>query len=505
MATGAMPMRFDCRRVDVWPPLAWLARCRSGADTVEVQHGARVEVAPRWFCEAVWDGPYAAGDFDRTDLVCGSGGRLRDGAVTFVSAGNTVDRLQLLSRDGEHWISNSLACLLAAVGGAVDPAYPHYFRDFSSIRHGLTRYAPHLATSAGTVRLIYFDNVTWDGAGVAVTPKPPLRRDFGMYERYRGFLDDALRRVVDNGRAAGRRHPLRLLGTISSGYDSPMVAVLGRAVGLRDVVSFDHGVGANSDSGQEIADRLGLTVTVIPRDAWRRETLPEVPFIAADAKGEDVFLKGAEALLGGSLLLTGHYGGKIWSKETTDMGPDVARHDQSGLSLTEYRLRAGFIHCAVPFFGTRQAGDLSQLSRSPALARWDIGGRYSKPIARRVVEEAGVPRGAFGMRKKASSVLFFHATSFLTPAALADYVPWLERHVAGRRPPPAWDRAVRGGVARAARLIASTVPRAGRAGELLFRAARRAAGWADREPLFTWVFPWAMERAVGAYNGHPLA
>lgn len=494
--------RINYHRVDAWPALAWLARCRGKSDVIDVIHGTRVEVTSEFFCEAVWDGPFEAGDFDRTDVVCGSGGRLRDGIVTFVSAGHTVDRLQMLARDDEYWISNSLTCLLAVVGAQVDPAYPHYFRDFSSIRFGLSRYVRHLATSAGDVRLVYFDNVQWDGKRMDVRPKPELTRDFTSFERYRGFLDDTMQRIATNLGASSRRHPLRMLGTISSGYDSATVVALASKIGLRDLISFEQGVGDDSDSGQEIAACLGLHTTMFHRDAWRQDLFPEVPFLAADAKGEDVFLKGAESVLGGSVLFTGHYGGKVWCMETTGLGPDFERHDQSGLSLTEYRLHAGFIHCPVPYFGARQIADLCRISRSAALARWDFGGRYSKPIARRIVEEAGVPRTAFGMRKKASSVLFFHAQSFLTPTAMAEYLPWLEANVPARRRPSLWDRVMRGSVAsaaRAAQLVASRVNRDGPAGDFLHRAARYAAGWADNEPLFSWVFPWASERARAAY------
>lgn len=492
--------RINYHRVEAWPPLAWLAHCRAGSHEIDVMHGPRVEVTPDFFCEAVWDGSFEAGDFDRTDVVCGSGGRLRDGVLTFVSAGHTVDRLQMLARGDEYWISNALTCLLSVTGARVDPTYPHYFRDFSSIHFGLSRYVPTLATSAGDVRLVYFDNVVWDGKRLEIRPKPALTRDFSRFEGYRGFLDVTLERIAANLAADSRRHPLRMLGTISSGYDSTTVAVLCKQIGLSDLISFEQGHGEDSDSGHEIAAYLGLKTAVFQRDAWRREAFPEVPFLAADAKGEDVFLKGAERLLEGSVLFTGHYGGKVWCMETNGLSPDFERHDQSGLSLTEYRLQAGFLHCPVPYFGARQIADLSRISHSAALAPWDIGGRYSKPISRRIIEEAGVPRTAFGMRKKASSILFFHAQSFLTPAALAEYLPWLESHVplsARRR--SLWDRVLRGSVARASRLVTSTIDRNGPGGDFLHRAARYAAGWADNEPLFRWVFPWASDRARAAY------
>src|SRR3954469_6526077 len=497
LPVGTMHFRFQL--AESWPALAWLARCDRQSDVVDVIHGARVEVTRHWFCEAVWDRPFAAGDFDQTDLVFGSGARLRDGSVTFVSAGSTVDRLQYLQAGPLTLISNSLPCLMAAADGQVDPAYPHYFRDFSSIRLGLSRYRPTLPTSAGVARLVYFQNVKWDGTRLRETDKPTPTRDFRSIERYRGFLETALQRLGDNLTARERRFPYRLLGTISSGYDSPAVAVLARNAGLRDVISFDRARDADADSGLDIAMRLGLGVTFIAREAWRGKPLAEVPFIAADAKGEDVFFKSAEEQLNGAVLLTGFHGDKIWGKYTKALGPDVARGDQSGLSLTEFRLRAGFIHCPVPFMGVQQIGDVNRLSRSPALARWDVPGEYTRPICRQIVEEAGIPRDAFGMRKKAASVLFFNGSTFLSADALAEYLPWLEANAeawrrAGIAPPDATpgrhETSLQAAVARLSRLIAAVAP---------LRVARYVSGWAEREPLFRWVFPWALDRARAVY------
>lgn len=498
-------MRFCFHLAESWPVLAWLARCERQSDIVHVIHGARVELKGDWFCEAVWDRPYCAGEFDSTDLAFGSGGRLRDGSVTFVSSGSTVDRLQSLQAGRVLLVSNSLPCLLAVAGGHVDPAYPHYFRDFASIRLGLSRYRPTFPTSAGVARLVYFRNLTWNGTEVRETEKPVQTRDFRSFERYRGFLQTALQRLAENLAAPERRFPYRYLGTISSGYDSPMVAVIGRNAGLREVISFDRSREADGDSGHEIASRLSLGLTLIARDEWRSAGGPfaEVPFLAADAKGEDVFFKSAEEHLKGAVLLTGFHGDKIWGKNAKDLGPDLARGDQSGLSLTEFRLHAGFIHCPVPFMGVRQIGDVNRLSRSPTLARWDVPGEYSRPICRRVVEEAGIPRTAFGVRKKAASVLFFNGSTFLNPDTLAEYLAWLEANAdawrrAGCEPPAATpgrhESALQSAVARLSRLIDAVAPE---------RVARSVNGWAEREPLFRWVFPWALDRARAVYARTP--
>ncbi len=215
-------MRFEFRLVEGWPPLAWLARCPIGGDVIEVRHGSRVEIRAEWFCEAIWPG-----DFDRTDLVFGSGARIRDGETTFVSAGSTIDRLQSLEHEGALWVSNSLACLMAAVGAEFDPTYTGYGRQLRSVTQGIQRYERELATSVGPVRLTYFNNFCWDGQRAVETEKPNPVRDFSCYGSYRSFLDDSIGGIAANIAAAEREHPCKMLGTISSGYDLPTVAVMG--------------------------------------------------------------------------------------------------------------------------------------------------------------------------------------------------------------------------------------------------------------------------------------
>src|SRR5260370_19969030 len=157
-----IPVHFQYTRIADWPPLAWLARCLPFERAIEVFHGDRVEITPDWFCEAIWAGPYDAGDFDRTDVVFGSGCRIRGARAMFVSSASTVDRLQTLETPDGIWVSNSLACLLAAARATVDPLYPRYFEDFRTIREGLRRYRPSAAGSRRGGRLAYYRNLSSD-------------------------------------------------------------------------------------------------------------------------------------------------------------------------------------------------------------------------------------------------------------------------------------------------------------------------------------------------------
>src|SRR5688500_16670309 len=99
-------MQFEYQLVSEWSPLAWLATWHQTGRAIIVQHGQRVETNVDWFCEAVWAGDYALGDFDLTDIVAGSGGRVRNDTIVYVSSGSTVDRLVSIQVGESFFVSN---------------------------------------------------------------------------------------------------------------------------------------------------------------------------------------------------------------------------------------------------------------------------------------------------------------------------------------------------------------------------------------------------------------
>lgn len=423
---------FEYILVPAWPPLSWLSRCRPRSDVVEVFHGSGVETTDDWFCEAVWAGDYERGGFDQTDIVAGSGGRAREGKVVFVSAGSTVDRLQSLSTADEVLVSNSICCLLAWAHGILDPNYPHYHRDYSSINQGLSRYTRYLASSAGQVELTYFDNLVWNGHKLNRAPKKETAPAFTGFAVYRDFLTSTMRQFVENASASARHQRLRPLCTMSNGYDSSTVAVIARNGGnCREALTFDVDRQGVDDSGAIIAKHLDMHCTVIQRDTWQSLDRPEIPFIAGSPSGSDVLFAGAEPKLAGTLLFTGFHGDGVWSKQSKISNAEIAdlvRVDGSGRTLTEFRLWANFIHCPMPFWGVRRGQEVMAISQSTEMKDWDFTppGGESRPICRRILEEAGVPRDAFGIGKRGVSVQLHQPHVFLTPAAFKDYGSWLK-------------------------------------------------------------------------------
>ncbi len=407
--------------VDGWPPLAWLACCRPGSSDVTVYAGTRVEACEQWFGEVVWDGPYGRGRFDETDIVFGSGAVVGGAGVVFVPAAHTLDRLHVLALDGVVLVSNSLPALMRSTGGRLASEFD-YRGAFQSVIGGLSRYTRSIPTTVGNVGIQYYDNLTWDGDRLHETPKPRVVRDFGSFESYAGFLDDTMRRMADNAASVEREHPYGLLSTLSSGYDSTTVAVLARRAGCREVVGFDEARGGGDDNGGDLAGILGLEYHGFSSNAWTLDPGSEIPFIAAGpAGGGSCPFAAARPVLGGRLLLTGYLGDATWEHPQLPLHGEFARADNSGADLTEFRLSAGFVQATVPSWGGLQRTDIGAIGGSSALDPWRIGGRYDRPICRRIIEEGGVPRGMFAKRKLALARMMV-----MTAPSIQMYGRWLD-------------------------------------------------------------------------------
>lgn len=499
-------IRFSFRLAPDWPALAWIARLTPGSREVLVFHGPRVETRDDWFGEIVWAGKFDQADFDQTDVVFGSGARIRHDQLVLVPAGSTVDRLQSINHRGHFFVSNSLACLLAQVGGNPEVTDRNHFERLGTIRRGIDDYERFISTSAGPARLTYFHNLHWNGEQLIEKEKPDTAAGgFADFDSYRRHLVQSLRALGENAQDQRRRFPMRLLGTVSAGYDSAACAVLAReAAGLADAITLARPDG--TDAGQLIAARLGLSLTQFEREAWCNPAHsgepPEAPFIAGDAKGEDVFLRSAQSALAGCLLLTGHHGGGMWQRYSRNCSPKLARGDRSGLALTEWRLSAGFVHCPVPYIGACHHPDIQRIGQSEQMSAWRTGNGYDRPIPRRIIEEAGVPRESFGWTKRAGSVLLFRSASPLSAPSAGDLNAWLNAHTndflrKGMLPPAqfrwllrSWRRILLiGGISLA--WIRTKLGRGN--GGRLARLASRMVDLGQRDPVFDYAFPWAVD------------
>jgi len=417
-------MRLKPQLVPDWPKLAWVATFPNRGREITVLHGPMVETADDWIVEAVWAGDFTKGDFDLTDLVFGTGVRCRRNAVTFVSSGSTLDRLAYCKLDAQWCVSNSLGALLAVTGLELCDDYD-YSQDLKSICQGLGDYVRSLPASSGSVDLVYFNNLLWNGREMEEVDKPDDAPTFDAYQSYRQFLDRSVRVLADNARAEGRSRPVEFLTTISTGYDSAAVAALVRGVGCRNAVTFrqSRSLWRGSDSGKAIAAALGLTCREYDRAA---KEYPHEESIWA--------VGGRPGILNWTLFdypeplccfFTGCHGDKVWERDRTPLADPFQIPSLGDLGIGEFRLLKGIVHCPLPHSAMRHVHDIRAISFLDEMAPWTLGVRgYDRPIPRRILEEAGVPRRLIGMLKKNTS----HESVMLwpySPAAQSSFSQYL--------------------------------------------------------------------------------
>lgn len=395
------PFVLSFTRQEGIPSLAWCLEATSGARQVTVWHGPRVETSTDAFVEGAWDGAYD--DMAMDQGVCmGSGGRIRDGELVLTAPSHTLEALYSIRVHDRLVVSNSLPFALVRAGLDLDPAYRRYLIDMRSIMRGLQRHVSIIPTLQGVpVQRHFFCNlVIGRDLQVRRERKAPAPR-FAAFADYREYLKSRLERITLNANDGSRSFRYRLMATVSRGYDSPACAVLAKACGCERALTIsDSSWGNPIDSGREIGELLFDDVVERKRqDYFHNAGMPEAEFAALGDAG-DVPFSSFEDVLAGCILTTGFP--NAWDPQWS-MGADVRRHDASGSSLGEFRLRVGFIHAPIPFIGCENHSDISTIGRSAELDSWRVGGRYDRPIARRIAEEGGIPRQMFGQRKSAAA------------------------------------------------------------------------------------------------------
>jgi len=489
-------VKLDPIPIPAWPKLAWAARLRPGVNTVEVYHGPCVEADRQRCVEAVWAGDYGQADFDRTDLVFGTGLRCREEKVVLVSSGTTLDRLWYHRGPGGWHVANSLTALLAVTGVSLVETYADYARDVDTIRHGLTGYRRRFPCSDGELRVLYFQNLLWDGHCFEEIEKPDTAPQFDAFETYAAYLYEAGERLAANMNGRGRTHTVTPLATVSQGYDSSVAAVVARRAGCREAVTISQSTSLwrGSDSGEEVAKHLGLNCTAYDRTARRYPEEETIWSVAGRASILSWTLFDYPQPL--SLFFTGVYGDKMWSRQRWKLPDPFAWASLSVGGIGEFRLVRGVFHCPVPFWGIRHVHELHDISFSEVMQPWSINSDYDRPVARRLVEEAGVPRTAFGQCKKNTS----HDAALLwpyTPVVAASFRRFLaSRGLPAPGPHGIWLRR------RAATLThlahTNVLERFTRS----VRRRRTEATYADANLLFQWANHNLKERYETAMKGN---
>ena len=410
---------FALLRHAEYPRLGWLFDL---ADGPTAHCGEDVEVSEDGLVEGCWDGPFTSFDFaDRINFF-GSGVLRCGNEWLFCPPCHVLDPLYILVHKGRACVANSMALLFAHAGLMPDPRV-NYTRALATFVAGIDDAETLIWRDEGEDVALYrvlFDNFTVQGAG------PPRRRrkvetaSFHDFETYRRYLVGTIEACAANARNPARRRAYdRLLSTCSAGYDLPTVTALSAAAGGKVALSVRSARGGGADSGRPIVQALGLASIERERmEAARGGS--ELEWLTSGLGGGDYPLSVFEPELDSAVLLTGFHGDKVWER-TMPPNSVLKRNDPSGARIADFRLRVGFLHVPVPFIGALRHAEIHAISNSAEMHPFSMGGDYDRPICRRLLEEAGVPRELVGQRKQAIATHFSRDMRLISPETRAAF------------------------------------------------------------------------------------
>jgi hypothetical protein len=399
-------MRVACVVEQTLPPLAYVGVLDPSG--LSVKHGSMVETTDQFISDGVWSDSFAAGP-SADSFICGTAAVFGRGSVTLVTPDYPVDRVFVVQLDDRKTVfSNSLPVIMAAVDDELDVSHTAYRSAFLAADLG-PRLAPHsLRTARGRRLRIIMGETATVGPGWVTSRFRSAEQPFRSFGDYRERLVRTVRSLLTNATDAARQHRFRPLPSVSAGYDSSAVAVVAAEAGVNRALTmlrYDAD-GDLIDYPGAVAAAVDLELVGVERDTWRERTdLPEAAIAAAGVTLVDVAMLALEPHLTGALLMTGTGGDAVWSASNFRTYPEVVRGtgNLDLRSLGEHRLRVGYVLLPVPSIGRTAHPSIQMITHSQEMRPWWIGGTYDRPIPRRIVEEAGVPRNAFATRKFAGS------------------------------------------------------------------------------------------------------
>ena len=405
------------------PSLSWIAVQNHIGWNIKI--GPGVETTHFGFYEGVWDSNFKTSTPVSSDSAFGSGAIYSYpdiDSLCFLVSRNPYEQVWVLQNSSQTYVSNSLAFVLEESGIESDsPMFKSLceslvFDTFQQGKLGVDRGSAVAAEfdDARLFRFVYFDFFV-DKSGkiqrLWVSPSKPQI----SYQGYESSLKTTLEKLNLNATHVDRKTKFSPLVALSSGYDSTAVAVLTRNLPQLQAVTLDVKVLEVEDSGVNVAKHLGIPLIsychVISKEVsnlrfeFSGQLLEDsLEFFGTAGIGDDVTFLAFEDSIENALFFTGNYGDSIWSLHK-DVAPGLSLGIPFGKSLSEFRLRASFIHIPVPTIGARFLRPIKQLANAKPMQNWSIGGAYDRPIPRRLGEEAGIPRESFGISKAATAPL----------------------------------------------------------------------------------------------------
>jgi hypothetical protein len=409
------------------PKLAWCLKIAESS--ININYGTGVTSHSKGIVEGVWGGDFNNFDYSKSEHVFGSGLTVENKKLIITPPSHMYECIFLIKNKltNEIIASNSLAYCLSFFKNDIKND-DEIFEDIrkkndQQTKLGVFGFEPLMYEhDSFNIFALYYHNFSISPTGVELESRL-YERNYLNFESYKIFLEDTLRSLIENGENKNRVKHLKVFSTLSNGYDSPAVTCLLQNIADIDCATINVEVHGVNDSGLEIAKKLGITCESCEHpigesirdlgDVKYSKRLIELSsdFFATQGLGDDSVFLSFEKYLDDKIVFTGALGDTIWG--ATNQPPNgIPVRVLYGKSLTEYRLKKGFAHVPVPVIGATFPISIYRLNYLSDMKPYSIKGNYNRPIARRIIEEAGVPRGMFATSKNATNPHITNSQNF---------------------------------------------------------------------------------------------
>ena len=394
------------------PLLAWLAVIPKNSKTVKVLCGEKVERRDSFFTAGVWDGDFEKAGFDCSEVFYGTGAKLTEDGICFITPSHALERLVLADNGKEITVSNSVPFLLTYNHYDPDRRIDQYERLMCSILDGPKKMTERIPMKDGAeIRQFIVSSVLVDSDYRVSVKQREKIKPFTSFSDYYQRMVDAVKRVALNADSPERRNSgFGVVSTISSGYDSLTAACVAKEIGCDTVVALSGGH-YDIDDGSEAARQLGYK-NIVKRDMLEyrgMKGLVDAEYLASGEMGTMLQFRVFEDLFRNNLVFFG-LRGSYWSKavDMTDAFEMIGYFNcEADVSLTENALRNGYVSVPLPTYGASVASSVERISNSEEMKPWTLNTNYDKPIPRRILETHGVSRDAFGQVKYGGGFSFY--------------------------------------------------------------------------------------------------
>ena len=423
-----------------FPALAWIAIVNNS--NVHVICGGGVECKNKYFVEGAWSGDFGLGKFSSSEWFCGTGAEIKNDSIVFSTPTHvTYSLFSAIDEQRGVVISNSNNLLMAYLDYKYDPNYIDYEIDFNTVLDGINNYKKdiHVLTNLEekkSIQIHYFCDLIIDSNNNFKIVQKDRINDFNSYYDYENRLKKAMSKMVKNAQDSSRIHVYDITTAISKGYDASACAAIFKDLGCNTAFTFSAVGKYIDDSGVDVAKQLGYQ-NIIEREATefkKRNDIVEAHIISSGDLGSSISSCVFDDLFKHKIVLSGERGDKIWNKNADNVNDEFIFSDfVSGLGYGEHRLWIDFIPCPMPLYGATAWESIHAISNSEEMQCWSVSNSYDRPIPRRIVEECGVKRDSFGMRKHGAGFTYKfdwmnRIRSRMSPTAFDSFKQYVEEN-----------------------------------------------------------------------------